>query len=45
MYIFNFDDDLTDLMKVSVNKAIKVNISMEAYQFHLYQTPSSEVNC
>ena len=44
MYIYNFDDNLTDLVAVSVKSTAKANISMEAYQFYLYQSPSSEVN-
>ena len=28
--IYNFDNDLTDLVVVSVKSAVKVNISMEA---------------
>ena len=43
-YICNFDDDFTDLVVVSVKSAVKANISMEAYQFYLHQSPSSEVN-
>ena len=43
MYIYNFDDNLTDLVAVSVKSTAKANISMEAYQFYLYQLPSSEV--
>ena len=44
MYIYNFDDDLTELLAMSVKSAVKANISMEAYQFYLHQSPSSEVN-
>ena len=43
-YIYNFDDDLTDLVVVSVKSAVKVNMSIETYQFYLHQLPSSEVN-
>ena len=43
-YIYNFDDDLIDLVAVSVKSAVKVNISIEAYQFYLHQSLSSEVN-
>ena len=43
-YICNFDDDFTDLVVVSVKSAVKANISMEAYQFYLHQSPPSEVN-
>ena len=41
--IYNFDNDLSDLVAVSVKSAVKANISM-AYQFYLHQLPSSEVN-
>ena len=44
MYIYNFDNDLTDLVAVSVKSAVKANISVEAYQFFLQQSPSLEVN-
>ena len=44
MYIYNFDNDLTDLVAVSVKSAEKANISMEAYQFYLHRSPSSKVN-
>ena len=44
MYIYNFDTDLTDLIAMSVKSAVKANISMEAYQFYLHQSLSSEVN-
>ena len=40
----NFEDDLTDLVAVSVKSAVKANFSMEAYQFYLRQSPFSEVN-
>ena len=42
--IYNFDDNLTDLVAVSVKSAVKVNISVEADQFYLHQLLSSEVN-
>ena len=43
-YIYNFDDDLTDLVAVSLKGAVKANISMEPYQFYLPQSPYSDVN-
>ena len=43
-YIYNSDDDLTDLVAVSLKGAVKANISMEPYQFYLHQSPYSEVN-
>ena len=44
MYIYRFDDDLTDMVAMPVKSVVKANISMEAYQFYLRQSPSSEVN-
>ena len=41
---FITDIDLTDQVVVSVKSAAKTNISIEAYQFYLHQSPSSEVN-
>ena len=38
------DDDLTDLVAESGKSAVKANISVEAYQFYLHQSPSPEVN-
>ena len=34
--MYNFKDDLTDLVVVSLKNAVKTNISMEAYQFYLH---------
>ena len=43
-YIYTIDDDLTDLVAVSLKRAVKANISMEPYQFYQHQSPYSEVN-